>query len=368
MIVMKKTVVFILISFVFVIILSFFGDKSIAENEDIILGQSCALSGPAAALGNEYMNGANAYFKEVNDNGGVNGRKIKLITVDDYYEPDYAVKNTLDLIQNRKVFAMFGEVGTPTSKAVLPIIEKYKVPFLMPFSGAALLRKPYNKYIVNMRSSYEHETKAIIEYLVDLKKYRKIAIFYQNDSYGKAGYKGVKKALRSKKINLISEGRYRRNTLLIEKALINILKTKPDAIVLIGAYKPCATFIKEAKKRSSKNISFANISFVGSNALVKELGTKTDNVIISQVVPLDKSGFIYREGYLGAKLFVKAIQNTKEPLTRKSLLDSFATLSADCLGADLPLNIENDKFLGLSKVFITSYRDGKFIQLMEHKE
>ena len=242
---MKKIVLFLTLVFIFIVLLFILKDEAIAKNEDIILGQSCALSGPVAALGNEYMNGANAYFKEVNSQGGVNGRKIKLITLDDYYEPDYAVKNTIDLIQNKNVFAMFGEVGTPTSKAVLPIITQHKVPFLMPFSGAELLRKPHNRYIVNMRSSYEHETKAIIDYLVDKKKHKKIAIFYQNDSYGKAGYEGVQKALSSKNLTLVAEGRYRRNTLLIEKALKNILKKSPDAIVMVGAYKPCAVFIKE---------------------------------------------------------------------------------------------------------------------------
>lgn len=364
---MKKAVTFSLFLFLFVLLTSFFRDNPIAPNQDILLGQSCALSGPAGALGRAYMQGANTYFEEVNAKGGVKGRKIKLITLDDYYEPDYAVKNTLELIEKKKVFAIFGEVGTPTSKAVIPIITKHETPFLMPFTGAELLRKPYNKYIINMRSSYEHETQALIEYLVDVKKYRKIAVFYQNDSYGKAGLSGVKKSLNSKGLSLVTEGRYRRNTLLIEKALRTILKSKPDAIVIIGAYKQSATFIKEMKKRSLRDITFANISFVGSNALVEELGDKTENVIISQVVPFDKQGFIFKEGYLAAKLFVKALENTQEPLTRSSFLDSFSKLPSDTLSDNLSLEIRDDRFIGLDRVYLTRYKNGEFIQVMEHR-
>ena len=343
-------------------------EDTLSENEDIVLGQSCVLSGPSAALGQNYMDGANAYFDEVNELGGVNGRKIKLISMDDFYEPDYAVKNTLELIQERKVFAIFGEVGTPTSKAVIPIITEHKVPFLMPFTGAELLRKPYNKYIINMRSSYEHETLALIEYLVDVKKQARIAVFYQNDSYGKAGLGGVKKALKSKKLALVAEGKYRRNTLQIEKAIINILEAKPDAIVIIGAYKPSATFIKEVKKRTSTKISFANISFVGANALVKELGSKTDNILISQVVPLSDKGFIFTEGYFAAKLFVKAVENAEEPLSRKSFLESFSKLPVNTLADNLSLVIKDEKFMGLNKVYITTYKDENFIQIMEHQK
>ncbi len=371
---MKRIIVISLILFLSVIL--FFNPKDfvVSKNEDIVLGQSCALSGPAGALGTAFTQGANVYFDEVNNNGGVNGRKIKLITMDDYYEPDYAVENTLELINNKNVFAMFGEIGTPTSKAVIPIISEKKVPFLMPFSGAKLLREPYNKYIINMRSSYAKESSAIVEYLVNVKKQTKIAIFYQNDSYGKSGLDGVLKALKAKNMTLVAHGKYRRNTLLIESALKNIVEKKPDAVIMIGAYKPCSIFIKEAKKRGLKNTIFANISFVGSEALVKALDKKTDNLIISQVVPLAKSinnpkikNFTSLEGYLAAKLFVKAMENTKEPLTRDSFLDSFKTLSSSSLGDDLFLKIDNNKFIGLNKVYITKYENSEFIQVLEYK-
>ncbi len=370
---MKKLLALFLIILVGVFFLYLNQEESISKHEDIVLGQSCALSGPSGALGISFMQGANRYFDEVNSNGGVNGRKIRLISMDDFYEPDYAVKNTLELIQDKKVFAMFGEIGTPTSKAVIPIISKYKVPFLMPFTGAKLLREPNNRYIINMRSSYEHETNDLIEYLINEKKKSRIAIFYQNDSYGKAGLGGVEKALANRGVKLIAEGKYRRNTLLIESAINNIIDKKPDAIVMIGAYKPCAVFIQEVKRRTKGEIIFANISFVGSQALVEALDYQAKDVIISQVVPLPKEvdslqgeNFVFTEGYLAAKLFVKALQNSKEPLSRKSFLDSFSTLKPDTLGKNLKLKIENSSFIGLSKVYITEYKNGEFIELVEH--
>ncbi len=372
---MKKLVSFFLIIFIILfILLKTTSQETVDENQEIILGQSCALSGPSGALGRAYMNGANSYFETLNANGGVNGHKIKLISMDDYYEPNYAVKNTLDLIENKKVFAIFGEIGTPTSKAVIPIISKHKVPFLMPFSGAKLLREPDNRYIVNMRSSYEHETQALIEYLTKINKKSKIAIFYQNDSYGYAGLNGVKKALKEKNLPLIAEGKYRRNTLLIESAINTILDEKPDAIVMIGAYKPCALFIQEVKRRTQADITFANISFVGSKALVEALNYKAENVIISQVVPvstrlndIQNRSFIFTEGYLAAKLFVKAVENSALPLTRERFLDSFSTLSPNILDENLHLQIKNNKFNGLNNVYITKYENGSFVELMEHK-
>jgi len=373
---MKKIISIILIIFIiFFIFINISFEETVAENQDIVLGQSCALSGPAGALGSAFMNGANSYFGEVNAKGGVNGHKIKLISMDDYYEPNYAVKNTVDLIKNKKVFAMFGEIGTPTSKAVLPIITKHKIPFLMPFTGAKFLREPKNRYIINMRSSYEHETQALIEYLTQVDKKSKIAIFYQNDSYGQAGLYGVEKALKAKGLALVAEGKYRRNTLLIESAITTILDKKPDAIVMIGAYKPCALFIEEVKRRTYQEITFANISFVGSRALVNALNEKMDNVIISQVVPISNKlnkkehrNFVYTEGYLAAKLFVKAVENTKSPLTREKFLDSFSKLAPTSLGGYLHLNIKNDTFNGLDKVYITKYKEGEFIELMEHTQ
>jgi ABC-type branched-subunit amino acid transport system substrate-binding protein len=170
--------------------------------------------------------------------GGINGREIELITLDDSYEPQYAIQNTNELIKNKKVFAMFGEVGTPSSEAVLPIIKEYNIPFLTPLTGVDSVRDNESGLIFNLRNSYKDETKAMIQYLVTELKLKKIAVFYQDDSYGKSGYNGVKDALKEYELEIIEEGRYRRNTLSFHNALLNINHVNPEAVIIIGTQKP----------------------------------------------------------------------------------------------------------------------------------
>ncbi len=176
---MKKLFIAIVVIGVF-ICGNTFAEDGITSNE-ILLGQSCALTGPANALGNGMRAGLNAYFSKVNAQGGINGRKVRLTSKDDGYEPDRAINNTRGLINEEKVFLLIGEVGTPTSKAVVPIAEQAKVPFFGPFTGAEFLRNPFKKYVINIRGSYYQEMERLAEYLVDKKGLKKSACFYQND-------------------------------------------------------------------------------------------------------------------------------------------------------------------------------------------
>ncbi|WP_321495170.1 ABC transporter substrate-binding protein [uncultured Desulfobacter sp.] len=352
----------------------------------IVLGQSCPLTGPAAQLGLQMMKGATAYFSSINKQGGVHGRTISLITNDDFYEPDYARKNTIELITQQHVFAMFGEVGTPTSKAALPEIQKYHVPFLMPFTGAEFLRNPPNPLIVNLRNSYYAETQALVEYLGLTYHIEKIAVFYQNDSYGKTSLEGVKRALEKRGLKIAAEGRYRRNTLSYRNALQTIKLSEPDAVIMLGAYKPCAEFIKSAKKSGMERTVFCNISFVGSDDLIRALQGQTENVLISQVVPLpwdnkneaaqeyreiyrahypdDPYGFVSFEGFLAAKLVVKALEKAGQALNRENFMEAFEQLDRKALdGFEITIT-PNDR-QALERVFITDYHDGNFRQLEE---
>lgn len=354
--------------------------------KQIVLGQSCALTGPAAQLGRQMMKGATAWFSFVNSQGGVHGRTIRLITHDDFYEPDYARKNTIELITRQHVFAMFGQVGTPTSKAAMPEAQKHNVPFLMPFTGAEFLRNPPNPLIVNLRNSYYAETEALVEYLRITYHIDKIAVFYQNDSYGKAGREGVSRALKKRGLKIAAEGRYRRNTLSYRNALQTINLSKSEAVIMIGAYKPCAEFIKSAKKGGMAHTIFCNISFVGSDDLIQALEGQTENVLISQVVPLpwdnqneaaqeyrkiynahypdDFYGFVSFEGFLAAKLVVKALEKTGEALTRKNFMEAFERLDKTVLKG-FKITITPDDRQALERVFITDYHDGNFRNLQD---
>ncbi len=353
------------------------------NDKEIVLGQSCALSGPAEDLGLNMMKGATAYFRYINDNGGVHGRTIALKTLDDKYEPFYAVQNTKKFLDEDHVFALFGEVGTPTSLAVTPLSKEKGVPFLTPFTGAEFLRSPFESTFINLRASYYMETAALVDYLTGIGIAR-ISVFYQNDGYGKAGYEGVVRALDAKGLSVHSEGRYRRNTLAYFDALNMIKMSAPGAVIMIGAYKPCAEFIKTAKASGMENVKFCNISFVGSQALIKRLDGDEKNVIISQVVPLpwdsthpavaeyqkifrhyypDESfGFVSLEGFLSAKLVTKALKKAGQKLTRENFINAFESLPSDSLdGFTLSLTGKNHQ--ALENVYITDFHDGKFHQI-----
>ncbi|MGA7998416.1 MAG: ABC transporter substrate-binding protein, partial [Bradyrhizobium sp.] len=176
------------------------------SNDRILFGQVSALSGPAQALGQGMREGILAAFEEANRSGGIGGRKLELKSVDDGYEPEKTIEATKRAITDDKVFALVGAVGTPTSKAGQPIATAAKVPFIGPFTGAEFLRNPFNRYIVNIRSSYFQETEAWIEHLTNDLGITRIAILYQDDAFGLAGLAGVKKAMDKRNMELVAEG------------------------------------------------------------------------------------------------------------------------------------------------------------------
>jgi len=342
--------------------------------DTIVIGQSAAFSGPTARLGESMRDGAQLYFDEVNRNGGVRGRKIKLVSLDDGYEPDRAVQNTKRLVQEDKVFALFGYVGTPTSYAVIPLIGEAKIPFFGAFTGAEGLRTPINRYIFNVRASYNQETETLVNYLVTSRKQR-IAVFYQDDAYGKAGLSGVQAAMDRRKLAIAAMGTVQRNTVNVAEAVRVIAATKPQGIIMIGAYKSCAAFIKEMNKTGLKP-DYLNVSFVGSDALAQELGSEGHGVMISQVVPYPhdrqfpvadeftrlakahapnlKLSFNNLEGYIAAKAFVEGLQRAGSNLTREKLVDALETFKDVDLGnfrlSFSPQNHNGSNFVGLTLI------------------
>ncbi len=248
----------------------------------IVLGQSAALSGPAAALGLRFREGAMLHFERLNAKGGVNGRQIELQSLDDGYEPDRCAENTRKLIEGG-AFALFGYIGTPTSLAALPLATQAKTPFFAPFTGAEALRAPFNRYAFHVRASYYDETAEIVRQTTAI-GIKRIGVFYQNDSYGKAGLEGVTRALKPLGLEPAGLGTVERNTVDVDAAVKAIMAGKPDAIVQISAYKSCAAFIRAARKAGFGG-TFYNVSFVGTKALSDELGADARGVVVSQVVP-----------------------------------------------------------------------------------
>jgi len=312
----------------------------------IVLGQSAAFSGPAQQLGIQMRDGMKLWFDHVNRQGGIRGRKIRLVTRDDGYESALAAENTRKLILEDKVFALVGYVGTPTSKASLPIFTDAKVPFVGPFTGAELLRDPFNRYIFNVRASYYNETDQIVQQLLTTGS-KRFAVFYQNDSYGQAGLKGVEIAVSQRGGEIVASGTVERNTVDVAKAVKEIVPTRPDAVIMISAYKSIAAFIRAAKK-DGYNGQFYNVSFVGSTALSNELGKDGHGVAISQVVPFPWSrkvevvrefhelaakakvdiNFSSLEGFLVAKVTVEGLRRVGgRPLTRERFIEAMETMN-----------------------------------------
>ena len=347
----------------------------------VLFGQSAPLEGPASALGQGMRRGILAAFNSANRAGGIHGRTLKLISRDDAYEPDRSILQTTKLIQDDKVFALIGAVGTLTSKVAQPIAMAANVPFIGPFTGAAFLRDPKLTNVINVRASYDAETEAWIKHLSEDLKIKKIAIFYQDDAFGRAGLDGVKAAMAKRGMELAGEATYERNTVAVKTALITLKHAEPEAVVMVGAYTPCAEFIKLARKISFNPV-FVNISFVGASALAKELGADGQGVIVSQVVPFPwdtslpvvgdyqaalkaedpqaAADFVSLEGYLVGRLATAALEKTGADPSREHLLATIKTTGTFAIGG-LVMTFGPDKNNGLDEIFMTVIQaDGSF--------
>jgi branched-chain amino acid transport system substrate-binding protein len=331
------------------------GSELGVTDREIVIGMCNALTGPASALGTGVKKGASVYFDRINKEGGVHGRKVRIISVDDGYEPKNTIAQTKKLIAEDKVFALFGYVGTPTSAAIVPFINLAKIPFWGPFTGAELLRSPVNRYIFNIRGSYFDEAETQVRHLVDEKGIKRIGIFYQDDAYGLAVKGGVLKALRKRNLELAGYGTYERNTEDVASGLARLRKADPEAVILVGTYKAMAVFIKQAKA-GGFNPVFLNVSFVGTSALVKELAGTGNGTLVTQVMPSPQDATVpliaqYQrdmkaaghreldytdlEGYVNAAVFAEVLKRVGPDLARESFIQTAENLNARIGGLEV---------------------------------
>ena len=348
----------------------------------VLFGQSAAFTGPAQELGRNMRLGIQAAFHEVNERGGVHGRRLELSSLDDAYEPEAAVTNTIRLIEQDKVFALIGEVGTPTSRSATPVAAESEVPFMAPFTGAEFLRTGSDKdYIINMRASYYQETEEMVARLTGDLGIDRIAVMYQDDSYGRAGRNGVQLALERRGMAPASIGLYPRNTTAVKTALLDLKLGAPQAVIMIGAYEPVAALIAWARHTGLDPV-FMTVSFVGSNALAKELGPVGEGVYVTQVVPFptDDSvpivssylealsnydpeaapGFVSLEGYLAGRLAIAGLEGCGRDVDRACFQNSLR--SADVINIDgFELRYGANDNQGSDAVFLTTIgSDGKY--------
>ncbi len=351
---------------------------------EILFGMSAPFSGPAKELGRGMKTGIDIAFASANEQGGVNGRKLRLVALDDGYEPARTLAVMKELGEQRKVFGFIGNVGTPTAEVAVPYALEKRLLFFGPFTGAGLLRRdPPDRYVFNYRASYAEETAATFKYLVEVKRIKpsEIAVFAQQDGYGEAGFNGVAKMLRKYDRDPAQTVRvgYKRNTSDVQDAVDGILKSRQKirAVIMVPAYKPAAKFIA-AVKAERPDMLFSSVSFVGSNALADELmavGPKVaEGVIVTQVVPLpgsrstavmkyqellpkyslgEKPDFVSLEGYLAAQLLIEATRRVGRDFTLESFVDGLEAMRGVDLGIGATLGFGMGEHQASHKVWGT---------------
>ncbi len=336
----------------------------------IVLGQSAPFSGASEQLGLQFYLGAQLFFEALNQKGGVQGRRIELRRLDDGDDPDRCAANTRQFL-SEGVFALFGYIGTLTSAAALPLATEAKLPFFAPASGAEALRVPFNRYAIHVRASYQDETAAIVRQITGT-GIKKIAVFHQNDAYGQAGLEGVARALQAQNLSPVALGTVERHSVDVVKAVDEILAHRPEAIVQIGVYKACAVFVRLARGRGYTG-NFYNVSVVGTQALLDELGAMAKGVLVSQVMPFPytpvtpiaseylaavkaRPGLVPNhssmEGYVAAKVFSEAAQRAGRNLTREGFIHAVQGLRNLDLGG-FPVDFGPNKHTGSRFVEMT---------------
>ena len=392
-----------------------------ASQSEIRLGMSADFSASARALSIELYRGAMAYLLPLNNAGGVNGRRVVVKPYDDQYEPDLAIRNTLKLMDEDDVFALFSYVGTPTMNRALPLLQMHQDKhflLLFPFTGADTNRiPPYDQLSFNLRASYDQEMKGLVDHFVAVKRTR-IAVFYQADAYGRAGWGGLRRALDEHGLEIAGEATYRRGSPFdqsYDRQVAIMQRLQPDAVVCVGTYPACAGFVRDMRDRDV-DCPVATLSFVGGGAMLKLLSAAeqesnkdyTSRLVSSQVVPsynddsvpavreyreaMDRYrdaimppdsllyphgktaereyaplpyGFISLEGYLNAKLFTAILQRMGANPRRADLAATVLAMGDFDLGMGQPLSFggETTRRQASDKVYYTVIRDGRFVPL-----
>ena len=342
------------------------------SDDHVLFGQSAAFTGPARELGKAMRLGIEAAFHEANRDGGVHGRELRLTALDDGYETGFAASNTQRLIENERVFALIGAVGTPTSRAASPLARAAGVPFLAPFTGAEFLRGRELDNVLNVRASYYQETEEMVARLTEDLGITRVAVFYQDDSFGLNGLEGARLALERRGLEPVAAAHYPRNTRAVKGAALKIIAADPEAVILIGSYEPVVKTIVLVRRELDP--VFMTVSFVGSNALAKELGAGGAGVYVTQVVPPPddgnipvvaryhralsgydpraEPGFVSLEGYLAGRLAVAGLKACGPDLSRECLLR--AVRDAGAMEIDgMQLRYGPDDNQGSDAVFLT---------------
>jgi len=352
-------------------------------DKEILIGSCSALEGPSKFLGTETITGATAYFAMVNDAGGVEGRKLRLVTSDDSYDPDKA-QGCFDKLMSQRVFALAFFVGTPTALKYVPLAENNKIPLVGLFTGAPTLYQPLRHWVVNVRASYADEMREQIDGLWDVLGDRKFGVIYPEDSFGAAVLEGVKAALKAHGAEPVAAGSYPRQTAQAGKAIDTVRAAKPDVVVVVGPSNTVAPILKQAHAKGWRPL-FSSVSFVGTDELISEAGEDAEGVVVTQVVqPYYLTDFkavtMYRralqqhysgvaanfvsfEGFVDAMVLVEGLKRAGRDLTREGLIRGIESIhELDLgLGPQLKLDYGARDHKGFDHVVPTVIRGGRAV-------
>ncbi|MBV9658569.1 MAG: ABC transporter substrate-binding protein [Verrucomicrobia bacterium] len=348
--------------------------------EEIKIGLCNAQTGRIASLGSGAKLGVEALFAQVNAAGGVNGRKLRLVAYDDLYEPLNSVVATNKLINDDRVFALCSTVGTPTTQAVVPMLNEAGLPLVGALSGAESLRNPANPLVFNVRAGYAQETQALVDHLVADCGVKKIAVFVQADGYGDAITRGVERALKSHALALAGRGAYVRNSTDVDDALAALTAAQPEAVIMGGSYPACAAFVKAAQQQANFAPYYCSVSFVGTEPFIAAAGGAAEGVYISQVMPdpldasnalvkdyqaamraMGQSVFTYSslEGYANAWVLVEGLRAAGQELTVEKFIGALESLQLDLGGQPCAFGPSNRQ--GLRQIYLTKITGGKAV-------
>lgn len=357
-----------------------FAETGVTDKE-IVIGSCSVLTGPASQLGIQQLFGAKAYLNEVNEKGGVHGRKIKLIEGDDRYEPDGAIECFNKTILGEQVFGGAFFVGTPTGAKHAPMAENNKIPVTGWFTGAGLLHDPFKRYVVNIRASYGDEAREQVKGArsIGLEKY---GVIYQDDAFGVAVLEGVKKALKAHNAEPVATGSFPRNTLDVDRAIELVRAGGANAVTIVGPYAPVAEVVKRSQAKGWDPL-FQTVSFVGTDAFIKAGGKEVEGTVITQVVaPYDRTDlpavahynrnmkkyfpkesltWMGMEGFVDAMVLTEGLKRAGKDLSREKYIEAIESMNpVDIgLGKDLKLEFSSTSHKGLHKVIWTVVKNGK---------
>ena len=348
-------------------------------DDEIKIGSCCALTGPAALLGTQLVEGAQTYLDYTNHRGGVNGRQIKLQTHDDGYEPDRAVSCFNQLLKE-DVFAGAFFVGTPTAARYVPMAEAHQMPLLGLFTGAEFLHKPFRPHVISVRASYYDEVKEQVNSLWNM-RFRRIAVIYQNDAFGATVLSAARLALDGHLSAPIALGSFARNTLDVDDAIYQVRNANPDAVIMAGSYAPLAQIVKRSHKGGWRPL-FLTVSFVGTEAFIKEAGKDAEGTVITQVLPPysqddlhtvalfkrllhtyypnQEPTFTSFEGFVDAMVLVDGLKGAGRDLTRSKFISYLESIHEQDMGLGrLKLTYGPQRHKGFESVYSTVVHNGQ---------